>query len=234
MIHLFLSAMLWVWNHRAFDTISHNNIARKEAEVAYQTGNYKRAAERYTYLARLNATPDPTLLLNLGHSCFRLNEYTRAKRHYEKLRQIGNSDLAAIAAVQLGVIACQERDSATALTLFEQALLQNPDNEPARYNFELISRVYTGQPPASQSGRKSKTKSTFGRQPSATDQLESIQAQALVQSARKDDKLNRFRNLNMTEAQARQVLDAMKGNDLPYSLARHRAKSDESEPGNKW
>ncbi|MBC8156442.1 MAG: tetratricopeptide repeat protein [Bacteroidetes bacterium] len=234
MIQLFLSVLVWVWSHRSFDDISRNNLARKDAEAAYQAGNYERAAERYTYLTRLGPLPEPALLLNLGHCHFRLNQYSRARPHYEKLRQVGNPDLSAMAAVQLGVIACQEKDSATALTLFQQAMLQNPDSEPARYNFELIKKLFSGQPLATQSGRKAKPKTASGRQPSAADQLKLTQAQTLTRSAQQNDKLNRFRNLAMTEAQARQILEAMQGNDLPYSLARHRGKTDESESGNKW
>ncbi len=234
MIHLFLSVLLWVWNHRSFDQISRNNIARKEAEAAYQAGNYRRAADRYTYLTHLNTTPDPALLLNLGHSCFRLNQYARAKVNYEKLRQVGNPGLTAIADVQLGIIACQEKDSATALTLFQQALLQNPDNEPARYNFELIKKFYSGRLPTRRSGRQSSPKTTASRQAVAPNQLKLDKAPVLVQSDQKKDKLNRFRNLNMTEAQARQILDAMQGDDLPYSLARQRTKAKEPDAGNQW
>lgn len=234
MIHLFLSALLWIWNHRSFDQISRNNIARKQAESAYQAGDYNRAAERYAYLAKLSAAPEPALLLDLGHSCFHLRQYTRAKAHYEKLRQLGSTNLAATAAVQLGVIACIEKDSASALALFQQALLQNPDNEPARYNFEFIKRTWSGRSPATLAGRKAKPRTAVSRQSAVADSLKRAPAPTLIRSAQKTDKLNRFRNLNMTEAQARQMLDAMQGDDLPYSLARHRNKANPSESDNQW
>ncbi len=234
MIHLFLSALLW-WQHRSLDQISRNNIARKEAEAAYKAANYARAAERYTFLTRIDSTPNPDLLLNLGHSCFRLNRYAPAKVQYERLRQIGNAEQVSIASVQLGIIACLEKDSATALNLFQQALLENSDNEPARHNFELIKRIWSGRTPTAGVAQRPKpnpAKVTVQRPTPA----ESKQAPAptVAHSERKDDQLRRFRNLNMTEAQARQLLDAMQGDDLPYTLARHRAPARDAEPGNRW
>lgn len=234
MVHLILSALLWVWNHWSFDQISRNNIARKQAAAAYQAGNYGQAAGQYTYLTRVGAAPDPALLLNLGHSCFGLRQYARARPYYEKLYQIGSPDLAAVAAVQLGVIACADRDSAAALSLFRQALLRNPENEPARYNYELIKRTWSGRLPTARPGKKAKPKTAVSRQQATSDSLKRAPAPTLVRSSLKTDKLSRFRNLNMTEAQARQMLDAMQDNDLPYSLARHRTRNGPSESGNQW
>lgn len=234
MIHLLLSALLWLWNQQSFDQISRNNIARKEAVKAYQQGQYATAAERYTFLNKLNADPDPALLLNLGHSCFQLHQYSKAQTYYKTIQKVGNAEQITVADVQLGVIACLQKDSATALSLFQHALLQNPDNEPARYNFELISQTFSGRLPNPQASHKPTPKPGAGRQPTAANELTTTQAKTLVRSSQKNDKLNRFRNLNMTEAQARQILDAMQSNDLPYSLARHRAKSHETTPGNAW
>lgn len=232
MIHLLFLALSW-WQPRSLDRISRNNIARREAEAAYQSGHYAQAVERYTFLTKITPSPPPELLLDLGHSCFRLNQYDTAKIQYERLRQVGNASQVSIASVQLGIIACLEKDSAMALNLFQQALLLNPDNEPARHNFELIKRTWSGRQPTAQAGRK--TKSTLKtKEESAPAQSKTAPAPTVAHSDRTDDELRRFRNLNMTEAQARQLLDAMQGDDLPYSLARYRKPSNETESGNRW
>ena len=146
MVHLLFLVLSW-WQPRSLDRISRNNIARREAEAAYRAGRYAEAAKHYTFLTSVTPAPPPELLLNLGHSCFQMTQYELAKVQYERLRQVGSAPQTSIASVQLGIIACQEKDSATALDLFEQALLLNPDNEPARHNFELIKRTWSGRKP---------------------------------------------------------------------------------------
>ena len=232
MIHLLFLTLSW-WQANSLDRISRNNMARREAEAAYQSGHYARAAERYTFLTGVASTAPPDLLLDLGHSCFQLHQYRLAKVQYERLRQVGGARQVSIASVQLGIIACHEQDSATAVDLFRQALLLNPDNEPARHNFELIKRTWSGQKPTVQASRKPRAtpKPTEG---SASAPSKTAPAPTVAHSDRKDDQLRRFRNLNMTEAQARQLLDAMQGDDLPYSLARHRKPANDAETGNRW
>ncbi|GAA4402205.1 hypothetical protein GCM10023187_17150 [Nibrella viscosa] len=232
MTHLLIFIFLSLWQHRSIDQISRHNLARKEAEAAYTAGTYKVAAERYAYLNRSPA--DGAVRLNAGHAYFRLNQLDLAREQYEALLRQDDPELASMAAVQLGVIACYQRDSATALTFFRQALLQNANSEPARYNFELIHRQYSGKPPA-------------GEQPPPPRKAEQpTQASALSPSAgrvehseRQDEQLNRFGELNMTEEQALHLLNAMQGNDLPFSTLRpfrggRSGNSSASRNKNRW
>ena len=228
MIYLFLVSWLW-WAEPLANRISQNNRARQEAETAYQTGHFDRALTLYTYLSQTTTTIDPAVRLNLGHTYFRLKQYAKAKPQYETLLRSDRSDLRTMAATQLGVIACLDRDSAAALTLFRQALLENADNEPARYNFELLKKRYSGKPrsrfQAKQTNRQSQDidKPRPGGGP-------------VERSARQDELLRRFRQLNLSEEQALQLLNAMQQDDLPYALtqsARHTgAQSDPNS--NRW
>lgn len=219
MMYLFLVAWLQ-WTEPFTNRISQNNRARQEAETAYRAGRFDRALTLYLYLSRTTATIDPAVQLNVGHTYFQLRQYTKAKPRYETLLRSSRADFRTVAATQLGVMACLDRDSATALTLFRRALLENADNEPARYNFELIKKRYSGKPPPMQSQQK-----RVVQQPRLANKPRPAGGQ-VEQSDRHDDLLRRFQRLNLSEEQALQLLNAMQQDDLPYALTRSARRSE--------
>ena len=229
MLYLLLAAWTWLNQLLSLNQISRNNQARQEAQAAYQAGQYGRAQALYAYLS--NKTTDPAVRLNLGHTYFKLKQYAKAKPQYDQLLRANRPDLRTAAATQLGVIACLEGDSASALTLFQQALLENTDNESARYNFELVKTFYSGKPPAKPNSRKQKKTN-----PQTVNKPRPLGGQQVERSARHDDLLRRFQRLNLSEAQALQLLDAMRNDDLPYALTQsdRRSKPKATQPENRW
>ncbi len=231
MIYLLITAWLWWNNLFSQNPISRNNQARQEAQVAYQAGHYRQALQLYAYLSRTTTTIDPAVRLNLGHTYFQLKQYRKAKPQYETLLLSDRPDLRTAAATQLGVMACLEGDSATALSLFRRALLENPDNEPARYNFELIKTSYSGKMPATNPRQK-----PIVPRPQLVNKPRPSGGQQVERSDRQDELLRRFQRLDLSEEQALQLLDAMQSDDLPYALT-HAARRSAAKPtvsGNRW
>ncbi|AQG82305.1 hypothetical protein AWR27_04245 [Spirosoma montaniterrae] len=208
MAFAFLAAWVWLSELPVLSRISQNNQARIDAEKAYKSKAYQDALRLYAHLSRTTTTIDPGVRLNLGHTYFQLHQYHKAKPQYQTLLQSEQPDLRAVAATQLGIIACIERDTAQALVLFRRALLENTENEPARYNFELVKNQYSGKP--------SSARPLTARRPALTRQPI---GQQVERSERRDDLLKRFQRLNLTEEQALQLLDAMRNDDLPYALS---------------
>ncbi|GAB3544776.1 tetratricopeptide repeat protein [Spirosoma fluminis] len=230
MIYLFIFAWLFWTDPLPVNQISRNNQARQQAERAYKAGRYAEALRLYAYLSQTTTTIDPAVRLNLGHTYFKLRRYSQAKPQYETLLRSDRPDLRTGAATQLGVLACLEGDSAVALSLFEQALLENPDNEPARYNFELIKKFYSGKTPQKKSRQKPNT-----NQPNEVNKPQPAGGQQVERSERQDELLRRFKRLNLSEEQALQLLDAMQNDDLPYALTRAARRSTKPAPeGNRW
>ncbi|UFH51964.1 tetratricopeptide repeat protein [Spirosoma sp. KNUC1025] len=230
MIYLLITAWLWWDNLFTLNQISRNNQARQEAEAAYQAGDYSRALELYAYLSRATTTIDLAVRLNLGHTYFRLKQYSKARPQYETLLQSDRPDLRTAAATQLGVMACFDHDSATALALFQRALLESPENEPARYNFELIKTHYSGKKPELPLRQQPAV-----RKPQPVNRLRPT-GQQVERSTRQDEVLRRFQRLNLSEEQALQLLDAMQSDDLPYVLTRSARKAGpkSTQPENRW
>ncbi|QJD79366.1 tetratricopeptide repeat protein [Spirosoma rhododendri] len=217
MLYVMLLGWLW-WNDLPVLTqISRNNQARREAERAYQSAHYARAVQLYTQLSNIDAQDDPAIRLNLGHAYFKLGQYQRAKTQYEPLLHTDAPALRTVAATQLGVIACARRDSAGALTLFEQALLEDPANEAARYDYELIRTRFSNRLPNRNQPPKSATPKQINQPKPSSSQVE--------RSERQDERLRRFAKLNLNEEQALQLLDAMQTDDLPYALTRSARES---------
>ena len=230
MIYLLITAWVWWAELLPVSPVSRTNQMRQEAQTAYQAGRYTHALRLYTTLSRTTTTLDPAVRLNLGHTYFQLTQYTKAKPQYETLLQSDRPDLRTIAATQLGVIACLEGDSTTALSLFEKALLENADNEPARYNFELIKKVYSGKKPSLNPRQKSADK-----KPKVVSKPRPVGGQQVERSARQDELLRRFRRLNLSEEQALQLLNAMQSDDLPYALTHSARSSLKPATGrNRW
>ncbi|MVM36411.1 hypothetical protein GO730_00100 [Spirosoma sp. HMF3257] len=231
MIYLVVAAWLWLNELLPLNQITQNNQARQDAQAAYQAGQYNRALKLYAYLSKTTTTIDPAVHLNLGHTYFKLKQYAKAKPQYETLLQSDRHDLRTAAATQLGVMACLEGDSATALTLFQQALLENADNESARYNFELIKTYYSGKSPD-----KHTRQNSLDQKPKLVNKPRPMGGQEVERSARQDELLRRFSRLNLSEEQALQLLDAMRGNDLPYALTRsaRHAETKPKEGENQW
>lgn len=229
MFYFFLAVRLW-WQPLPANQISHNNEARQGAEAAYQAGQYPRALMLYAHLSRTTTTIDPAVRLNLGHTYFQLKRFGKARPQYESLLRSDRPDLRTVAATQLGVMACLEGDSAAALTLFRQALLENADNEPARYNFELIKKRYSGNmPPAKQQAGSATQK------PQVVNTPRPAGSGPVERSNRQDELLRRFARLNLTEAQAMQLLNAMQSDDLPYALTQSARRTTKPALGNnRW
>ena len=230
---IYLLITIWLWWHSVLpiNQISVNNQARRDAEAAYNAGQYTRALSLYTYLSRTTTTIDPAVRLNLGHTYFQLNRFSKARPQYETLLRSDRPDLRTVAATQLGVIACMERDSAAALSLFRQALLEDSENEPARYNFELIKKLYSGRLPMPSPRQKSSV-----RNQQLVQKLRPTGSQQVERSSRQDELLRRFQRLNLSEEQALQLLNAMQSDDLPYALTHsaRQAAATRTADGSRW
>ena len=189
--------------------ISRRNKARKLAELSYQRGQYRQALTQFKTVLETGDPVSPVEHLAVAHIYFQLHQFAPATYHYRLVSGSVTPPIFSIAAAQLGVLACYRRDTATALAQFRRALLSDPENKVARLNYEWLKPRY--------SGRKQQQK----QQKKATTAAQQVSRQ-VDKSEKQQAKLNPFRNLNMTEDQARRLLDALQTDDLPYELARRR------------
>ncbi|GAB3920121.1 tetratricopeptide repeat protein [Larkinella terrae] len=228
MTYLILSILLWLYDNRSFDKISHDNIARIEGLRAYQAGNYKRAAEQYVALVNSTLFVEPSARLNLAHSYFQLRQYAQAQKHYRLVAQVSQPELAAAAEVQLGVISALQGDSSSALAYFRKAMNTVPALEPAQFNYELIKKTYSGKPNPNGSQRpkpkpRQSTEETEVAMESGRDKGTEVE-----QGDNKDELLRRLRSLNLSEEQALSILNAMQDNEVQYIHQRKQSATSKN------
>lgn len=123
------------------DRIARVNKIKKEAKEAFNSGDYKIAAEKYTFLLDSMQVEDDNVKLNLANAYYQLRDTTNALDGYNDLTDSNNKLVKSVAHQQLGVMANRDKKIDEALDHFKDALRANPNNDDARYNYELLKKI---------------------------------------------------------------------------------------------
>lgn len=120
--------------------VSEFNKTKKQAEFAFNDEKYDQAIEKYHYLIDSLKFNDDNARLNLAHSYYKTGNIEEAKARYSSLIQSGDKEVRSIANQQMGVFESRGQNLKKSLDYFKSALIANPKNEEARYNYELIKK----------------------------------------------------------------------------------------------
>lgn len=117
------------------------NVAVAAGQAAYARGDAASAADDFAaaLAARARRVPDPRLILNLGHAQIRAAQANAARETYGRLLTDNSPFISSVARQQLAVLAARQGKVAQALGQLRQALVLNPANSGARYNYEVLS-----------------------------------------------------------------------------------------------
>jgi Ca-activated chloride channel homolog len=116
------------------------NSLKSEAKAAYVKGNYQVAIDKYKYLIDSLGVKEDEVMLNLANAYFNSKDTLNAPTTYMPLTQSTDTKIKSIANQQLGVMANRNGKFEEALNYFKQALKTAPDNEDARYNYEMVKK----------------------------------------------------------------------------------------------
>jgi len=122
------------------DKIGKINTAKTEAKKAFLAGDFKTAAAKYKYLVDSLGVTEDEVRANLAASYFQLKDTANALNTYSQLTQSTNKRINSVANQQLGVMADTNGKSEEALNYFKQALKAAPENQEARYNYEVVKK----------------------------------------------------------------------------------------------
>lgn len=121
------------------------NSLKSQAKDAYKKGDFKTAISKYRYLVdSLNVNEDE-VKLNLANAYFEANDTTYTANSYQPLTQSSNPRIRSVAHQQLGVLSNRDNKYEEALANFKQALKADPNNEDARYNYEMVKKKLAEQ-----------------------------------------------------------------------------------------
>lgn len=132
--------------------IHDRNVAVQRGAAAYANRQYAEAALAYREAALELGGTDDALWLNLAHATQRAGRPAEARTYYGHLLTSPNLPLRSVALQQLAALAADQGAYAPAVSLLRQALLADPRNTGARYNYEVLVRYMarrtTTPPPA--------------------------------------------------------------------------------------
>ena len=218
MIQLYLWVLLWVWDVISLPSarlISETKIA---AERTFKMGDYLEAANLYKQVVDASIFSDPAGRLNMAHAYFLAGETELAYQNYLVLSRVENLSLAAKAKSQMAVIALEGGDTVQALGRLREAILLDPTNRSVVMDFEILRHRFSGIEDLrenDQSGMNAvQDSSAYGTESLPVgEELNNIEVE---QSGQREQLLQNLDKINMSEEEARSVLDAMKVNERQY------------------
>ncbi len=221
---------LWVIDNSSFAKVNIRNQAIKNAQIAYKYGDFKEASSEYQILASTSFFTPSEVTLNYAHALFENNDTVQARRKYAQLISIKEPTIASTTYSQLGIIFCAEKDTAQALTLFKEALILKPDNDLARFNYELLKRKYhPAQNPNNSVAKPKKNQLLPPPPPPKNEQAEVAKDDSQKQL------LKTLKNYGLTPEKAKIILDGMKNSEIQYIQQRQNlVKSKDSRITQNW
>ena len=218
MTALMLYVLLWLWDNRTFDSITKANQRKLEAELAYQNKQYVQSAALYRQITYGSLFSDPAARLNLAHSYYQMKKFDEAFKHYKLLENIRNRTIASIANSQMALIRVNRRDTAGALGNLKVALTLEPGNDQARANYIVLKKYFSGEEGSSdiRTKKKQPNPERLAQQEKQASQAPQPEQREVENSAEKEELLKSLKQMNMSEDQARAILDAMKSNESQY------------------
>jgi tetratricopeptide (TPR) repeat protein len=193
-------------NPQFFGNIEQENSLKIEFNKVLLKGDFSKAIVFFEQIENVNRLIEPELRLDVAHAYFAVNDTLNARINYEYLQDSPNNLQAAQAKNQLGILALMKGDSTMALNLFKSAIEKNIDNEKARFNFELISRIYHPKslPPPPQEIRK--------------------QSQEIIASEEKEKDLEKYTSNKISKEKALQLLEDLKNSEMKVLISRKNNK----------
>jgi hypothetical protein len=134
---------------RLLTMVRDRNVAVADATAAYRRADALVAAhyfEAALATASPRTAPDPRLVLNLGHAQASAGQLGAAQKTYGRLLAGTPARLGSVARQQLAVLAAGRGELAQAANLLRQAIILDPANAGARYNFEVVSDYLNRRP----------------------------------------------------------------------------------------
>lgn len=116
------------------------NSAKKEAKKAFVAGDYQGAVSKYKYLVDSLGVKEDEVMLNLASAYYLTKDTANAFSTYQSLSASSNRVVSSKANQQLGVMSNQQGKAEEALNYFKQAIKAHPENDDARYNYEMLKR----------------------------------------------------------------------------------------------
>ena len=142
----YLVAFIFVWViNDDITKIARVNKLKTEAQTAFTSHDYETAVKKYALLYDSMGIREDEVILNLSHALMHSGDTTQAEKYYAQITESDNHQIKSLAHQQLGVIYHKKNKNQNALEHFKNSLRANPNNEEARYNYEVLKKLLEEQ-----------------------------------------------------------------------------------------
>lgn len=113
----------------------------------YKQGDYRNAIIQYEFALREEPLQADRIKFNIAQCWFALDTMGKAEELYREVYDRLPATEKSVALNNLGIISVRKKVSDKALQYFKQALIANPENDNARFNYEWILKKRQQDPP---------------------------------------------------------------------------------------
>ena len=204
-----------------------NDGPLRRAEQAFLTGGYQESIDAYLLAIQAYPLRSQDIRYNIAQCYERMDSTDRALVYYHQSVNTRNPELAACASNQIGLILLRQEKLRQALSAWKQALKYDPDNEVARYNYELLLKRLKPEAEDLQAPPDARPPGEMGELEG--DALPIPEAERQERRQRIAQWLKQFRQAPATDdaarptfadtlsiGQAREVLDAMREDETKF------------------
>jgi tetratricopeptide (TPR) repeat protein len=147
-MHFFIYYIVFfLLNPQFYINIEQKNQYIDEFNRSMTGGDYKRAIQIFEKLDAVHRVIDSHLRLDAAHAYFAMGDTSRARLNYEFSKDINDPEQSSVSRNQLGILALMRGDSSLAINYFKSSIEKNVDLSEAKFNYELISRLYNPKSP---------------------------------------------------------------------------------------
>ena len=203
------------------------------ANQKFADGDYGASIQYYLQALKDYPQRAAEIRFNIGQCYWEMDSMERAIQYYHQAMNQVDYSISSKASNNIGTLLVKRQNPREALETFKEALIQDPDNEVARYNYELLKKQLRGNqknnppkapnnpPPPSNSEDEDEEIPEANNGPSkelpeAYKDLIRQLMQKQRQSQSNTDKGKPVGNDTISVVQARRLLEAMRRNEIQF------------------
>ncbi|MEZ4825068.1 MAG: tetratricopeptide repeat protein [Bacteroidia bacterium] len=221
------------------------------AADAYRNGDYHTSILHYGDALKAYPSRSASIQYNIGQCYLALDSTEQALQFFHIVLNGNQSGISSLASNEIGILLLRRQHPKEALEAFREALIFDPGNENARYNYELLKKRLQGNAPKNQPPPPPRPPSpqdeddTQAEEPQTTpddnvpEDYRSMIEQ-LIQRQRQSNATNDFARPTGDDTislfQARRILESMRQNEIQYlqQLRKSAAAPHKNEKSPDW
>ncbi len=218
------------------------NQLQSEATKAYTNQNFYKTIRHYETLMNDLKIEHSGVYLNLAHAYLQLKDADKATYYYLQASKSSEQVLKSKALNQLGFLAMIDQNYYEAKDYFQEALIQNPQNEVARFNLELLlKKIKAGliQLPRQKTSKEqnttqdtpaqsSDTKKTSNSPVPSPESQQTMEAQ-IAQKEKEGLQSKKLEEIKLNREKAEAILNAIKNQEIQYIQQLPRKSNTQSK-----